>query len=216
MIGLIKKDFFVLKAQKFYIILGIFLLISLTIGYEQPVMGVFASAAMAATLSLTTIAYDDFNHSTAFLLTLPITRKTYVVEKYVLSLLLCTAACLISSVLLLLIKFSTIASENILLLGIQVLCAIPAAVCVPALLIPVNLKFGSERGRMIMIILFMALGVLFSILFQLIPADGASNLIAFVTNLNPWLWLAGGVAISALIIFTSVTVSNNIMQNKEF
>ena len=215
MIGLIKKDLLILKAQKIYIFLGVFLAISLTIGYELPIAGIFAGTMMASTLCLTTIAYDDFGNGTAFLLTLLITRKIYVAEKYFLSLLMSTAACLISSLLLLLIKFNVFSSGAFVKI-LQIACAIPISVCLPALLIPINLKFGSERGRMVMIILFIFLGILFSALSTFVQASTVVGLLAFVAGLNPLLLFALVVVACALIVLASAAISTQIMRKKEF
>ena len=86
--GLLIKDFRILLHQKttflIIVLLGIFMStnggnISFSMGYMMFV---------SATLTITTISYDYFEKGMSFLFTFPISKKLYVVEKYLLSLLI--------------------------------------------------------------------------------------------------------------------------------
>ena len=57
--------------------------VSFAIGYFTIVTAIFA---------ITTISYDEFDYGLAFLMTLPVTRKQYVAEKYLLGAGLTAAA----------------------------------------------------------------------------------------------------------------------------
>ena len=45
---------------------------------------VWDSTIVTAIFAITTISYDEFDNGLAFLMTLPVTRKQYVAEKYLL------------------------------------------------------------------------------------------------------------------------------------
>ena len=83
--GLFVKDIELMKQQKQFfilvIVMGVILnlagsgSVSFAIGYFTFVTAIFA---------ITTISYDEFDNGLAFLMTLPVTRKQYVAEKYLL------------------------------------------------------------------------------------------------------------------------------------
>ena len=91
--GLFVKDIELMKQQKQYfilvIVMGVILnlagsgSVSFAIGYFTFVTAIFA---------ITTISYDEFDNGLAFLMTLPVTRKQYVAEKYLLGAGLTAAA----------------------------------------------------------------------------------------------------------------------------
>jgi ABC-2 type transport system permease protein len=216
MLGLLKKDLLVLKSQKFYVVLTIFLILSLFIGNEEPIFGVLASSMLVSMFSITTIAYDDHNNSRAFLLTLPITRKTYAIEKYLLSFCSCIFICVISGIIFSVLYPYVIMPANIVSWVIQILFAILAPNIIVSLLIPVNLKFGSERGRIVMIILFVLFGILSPNLSNGTSLGHMHNLINFITQQPLWVLLIGFALINLIITLISIIISIKIIELKEF
>ena len=91
--GLFVKDIELMKQQKQFfvlvVVMGVILnlagsgSVSFAIGYFTIVTAIFA---------ITTISYDEFDNGLAFLMTLPVTRKQYVAEKYLLGAGLTAAA----------------------------------------------------------------------------------------------------------------------------
>lgn len=111
---------------------------------------------------LTSISYDEIDHSISFLFTLPISRKTYVREKYIFSLIcgmiglvFSTAVCMVVGIV-----------KNVNLIEPDM---IPAALgiyltllFIVALMLPIQLKFGGDNGR---IALFIVFGVIVAAIF---------------------------------------------------
>ena len=85
--GLLTKDFRILAGQKRYFTIVILIaLIFLCSG--QPAQIIVGYCTMFGMLfTVNTISYDEFDHGYLFLFTLPVTRKDYVLEKYVFMLL---------------------------------------------------------------------------------------------------------------------------------
>lgn len=106
---------------------------------------------------LTSISYDELDHSISFLFTLPISRKTYVLEKYVFSLVCGVIGLVFSSAICIVIGMI----KNINLVGPDF---IPVALSIylmllfiVALMLPIQLKFGGDNGR---IALFLVFGII--------------------------------------------------------
>lgn len=108
---------------------------------------------------LTSISYDDFDHGLSFLLTLPVSRKTYVREKYCFGLLcgfggwfLALLLCLISGF----VKNSFVPLSDFMLTSIMVYVILTFMLTIT---IPIQLKFGGDNGKILIMIL---IGVLFA------------------------------------------------------
>lgn len=103
---------------------------------------------------LTTISYDELDHSISFLFTLPVSRKTYVLEKYVFSLICGMVGLIFSSVICTVIGMI----KNINLIGSDF---IPVALTIylmllfiVAFMLPIQLKFGGDNGRIAIFLVF--------------------------------------------------------------
>ncbi len=216
MIGLPRKDLYVLKSQKLFVTQLIFVVIALVIGYEEPILGVFAGTILASTLSITTIAYDDYNNSSIFLFTLPISRKTYVVSKYLFSLLFCVAVSMIVSLIIFFWHFSLLTAGGLGTWLLQVLIVTLAPMLFASLMIPINLKFGTERGRIVMVVLFVAIGILSPFASDLIQPARAQSFLLFISRQDTWLLLLLFVAVISLVALFSVVISAHVMRKKEF
>ena len=85
--GLLTKDFRILAGQKRYFTI-IILIAAIFLCSGQPAQIIVGYCTMFGMLfTVNTISYDEFDHGYLFLFTLPVTRKDYVLEKYVFMLL---------------------------------------------------------------------------------------------------------------------------------
>lgn len=165
---------------------------------------------------LSSISYDDFDHGMSFLLTLPITRKTYVKEKYCFGLLCGFCGWLLALFLCLIFgsiegSFSSVfdfMSTSIITYIILTL--------ILTITIPVQLKFGGDNGKIFIILL---VGVLFVI--GLI----VSKAVKLNIDLLKWLGrllnpdsaaLIGAVILLALVaLVISYLISLKVMDKKQ-
>ena len=91
--GLFVKDIELMKQQKQFFILVVVMGVILNLtgsGSVSFATGYFTF--VTAIFAITTISYDEFDNGLAFLMTLPVTRKQYVAEKYLLGAGLTAAA----------------------------------------------------------------------------------------------------------------------------
>lgn len=210
MTGLLLKDSYLILQRKQTLFL--LLAISLLMGYT--IDGAFIVGYvtfLSLILSIGTISYDEADNSLLFLMTLPFERRTYVLSKYVLSWIVCGIAWVIS--LFLLFLMNTIKGlpldfvENIT----GCLVVLVFAVVGLDMMIPIQLKFGAEKSRTVMIMIVgvvMAVSILFG---KVLDLD------AFLQSLDRIplpVYAVVGVVITITATVGSVAVSTRIMDQK--
>ena len=114
----------------------------------QSILGFFPFLFGFFTIS--TISYDEYQHGMTYLMTLPIKRKTYVTEKYLFAMTLTGVGSLL--IFILELPYSVIMyrrmTEVVMWEILSSTCfMIPVVILFFALALPLNLKFGSEKGR---------------------------------------------------------------------
>ncbi|AGC67807.1 hypothetical protein Cst_c08050 [Thermoclostridium stercorarium subsp. stercorarium DSM 8532] len=152
--GLILKDLYNLKKQnKIILILVIFYLIISLTSNDPSFFGGILTFLMVM-LVINSIAYDEKSKWESYALTMPVSRSDLVLSKYILG------------VLLLLVAF---AANFVFRLATGANLAETLAVCVVTLLaglfavlliLPFLFKFGVEKGRYIIILIFFILTML--------------------------------------------------------
>ncbi len=140
--GLLIKDYRLLWNQRRT--LGIMMLIWAIVVFTNtnPAFAVSYLIFSCSILAINTVSYDQHENGIIFLLSLPISRKQYAQEKYLLLLINLMAAVLISVLFIWL-------PGNIE--GIEVMFLIGVAVLIISVMLPVSLKFGAEKGRLVII-----------------------------------------------------------------
>ena len=207
--GLLIKDFKLIKMHRNYfaMIIAIAFVISLLTEDTTFMLGFISFITSMFTIS--TISYDEFDNGNAFLFTLPIDRKKYAAEKYVFGMLLggCSLflAIILAIILNLIEKSDTI--SNILISGGMLL---PFILLLLSILIPFQLKFGSEKGRIVFLISFVLgksigmLGINIAEVINRISLLGAGGLFILI------------FVISMIVVLFSMKVSISVMNKKEF
>lgn len=215
--GLLLKDFALMKMQKnfFIIILGIAAFITILEKNISFPMGFLPIVISLFTLS--TISYDEFDNGNAFLFTLPITRKIYVIEKYCLGILLgftaWTAGLFISSIALL-----TIQENSWKTLFLVAFSIFPLIFFLLAVMIPLQLKFGSEKRQLAM---FAVVGtaILLGILINKIGKSLGfqfHSVMNSLSALSPVVFIGCYILLIFLSLGISLKISIHVMEQKEF
>ena len=153
MAGLMEKDFRILlqRKQAFLVFLVIAVLLSVTQG-GAGVVGYLPF--ISAMLAVSTISYDEFDNGYPFLFTLPITRKSYVAEKYIFCFLTVFCSWIFSVILYVAIdKLQGGATPVSEMLFVSILLLLIAIVLMDVM-VAVQLKYGSERSRVVIIAIF--------------------------------------------------------------
>lgn len=217
--GLLIKDFKLMLNQKKFFILIVLILgaIACFLDFDYYfLIGYFMFICSLFTIS--TISYDEFDNGNAFLFTLPFSRSRYVEEKYCFGILAGTCSWFLSFVITTIIQI--INSNNFIFSDwmLSTLVMLPIMFVMLAILIPFQLKYGSENGR-IAIIIFLGGGFVVCYLLANLLAQSQINfnaLISFINNVDPLIILLIIFAICLAILFVSMKISKRIVLKKEF
>lgn len=214
--GMLIKDFSLLKgAKQFFLVACIFAFIMLFFT-DQYYFGISYLIIMFVMFTLSTIAYDEYDNGLPFLFTLPITRKVYVKEKYIFSLLMAVMTWVVS-ILLILILFVVKGNgkEEMLTLFLTSAAALAAGMMMTVVMLPLQFKFGSEKRQMALIAGF---AVVFLCIFggiRLVDRFGMPGVFLKLSELS----MGGVIAIVAVIVVAlmigSYLISVRIMEKKE-
>lgn len=215
--GLLVKDFRLLKVQKnfFLLIIAVAIGMALFTNDVAPMLGFLAFVLSIFTLS--TISYDEFDNGNAFLFSLPVSRKDYAIEKYCLGLILEGGALVLATLLSLIFSkiWDTTSGAEI---GMSALILIPLLFVLQGIMIPFQLKFGGEKGR-IALLITLGLLALAGIGVEKLARMVGIDVWAILNSLSMMsLGMMVGIAtvIAAIFLGVSLKISISIMNKKEF
>ena len=215
--GLLIKDFKLMLMQKNFFIIIIVVACLISISSQDPTFMIGFITLILSLFTVSTISYDEFDNGYPFLLTLPFSRKTYVLEKYVYGLILGTGAWIVSVMicsLMLIVQGKPVTSD--MLIGAFVI--LPMFLVIESLMIPVHLRFGGEKGRYALIACVGVLVVIGFVVMKIVEIFHINvlPLILAIDALGPVMFMVILLMIGFLIMFVSLKVSLSIMNKKEF
>ena len=217
MAGLLEKDVRLLMQRKQAIVM--FLIIAVVLGFSS--MGTFIVAYTSFCLIMVavgTVSYDEFDNGFSFLMTLPITRRTYIAEKYILCAICGVASWIFSVVVCVLQNQSRQAGVVTTDLLMEAVVMFPLIFLVMDLMIPVQIKFGAEKSRLALIVVMGVVGVAIlgfnKIVGKLdLPVDSIVEKISGITDEQALILF---ILLAVIATLVSICVSLKIMNNKEF
>lgn len=210
--GLLIKDFKLMKGQRNFLLMIIAISIGSAFAMEDLTFLVGYMTAHCSMFTLSSISYDEFENGNAFLFSLPITRKSYVAEKYTFALIVSGVSWVFSTVI------ATIAGGGNADVIMAALLIFAVLLLFLAIMLPVQLKFGGEKGRIVM---FAVIGVIVLIgffineiadLFQIDPMELMNRLSSMSKGMLTI--IAFGIVMFGLLVSYGVSVA--IMKKKEF
>lgn len=215
--GLLIKDFKLMLMQKNFFIIIIVVACLISISSQDPTFIIGFITLILSLFTVSTISYDEFDNGYPFLLTLPFSRKTYVLEKYVYGLILGTGAWIVSVMicsLMLIVQGKPVTSD--MLIGAFVI--LPMFLVIESLMIPVHLRFGGEKGRYALIACVGVLVVIGFVVMKIVEIFHIDvlPLILAIDALGPVMFMMILLMIGFLIMLVSLKVSLSIMNKKEF
>ncbi|MCH5268239.1 MAG: ABC-2 transporter permease [Lachnospiraceae bacterium] len=214
--ALLVKDICLLSQQKKF--LGMILLLAVFLNYTgDDTFAVSYLTFLSSFLVLNSISYDEYDNGFCFLFTFPIKRNTYVRSKYVLAITFCLLSwmigCLISLVCYLVKNQAGQIQGGIT----ESSMLLPLMLIFIAVIIPLVLKFGMEKGKIIMAALFCGCG--FFVYLMVSKSQIGIKIIEMFSWLGgqpQWLLMSALVAGTVIILGISYWVSVAVMKGKEF
>lgn len=217
--GLMRKDLELLmgnyKVLAAALLFAVFFMVS---SDDNLFFVVYYLTMMAGFLVLSTMSYDDFDNGMGFLMTLPVTRKTYVREKYIFG-MGCVAVgwgtSVILSLVMIMVKGYTIEWSEWFA---NIAGAILVFGLIVAVMIPTQLKFGSENMRIMLIgMMLLVFGIGF-LAYKIASAAGVDlqAAVVYLDSLSVAAVVIAVIVIEVLALAISCKISENILEKKEF
>ncbi|WP_072449328.1 ABC-2 transporter permease [Blautia sp. Marseille-P3201T] len=216
--GLFIKDIALMKNNKRILSIIFFTVIFLMI------TGINSSFLMGyipficCTLTMGTISYDEYENGLPFLLTLPISRKEYVKEKYFLGFFTGGIGFLLSAAAATILQW--IKTPEMDIFQWLLFCGyflIFLAIFL-ALMIPIQIKYGSDKGKIVFLGIFLsiiALCYLATQMFQRLSFD-FRGIKWFLAGVSDWQILVLSMGLAVVILGISHFFSIRIIEKKEF
>lgn len=212
--GLFVKDFELMKEQKNIYLLIIAIALVMTVMSKENYFAIGFLGMIGSLFTISSISYDEFDNGNAFLFTLPITRKGYVYEKYLFGLTIGICFLVLGTVISILA--SVINNSEVTEIFRQVMPLLSAVIIALALMLPAQLKFGGEKGRIVLISIIGVIFLLGKLIKDNLKALNLNGILQKLSKMNDvtlfWLFLL--VSLIALVI--SMFGSILIMKKKEF
>ena len=213
--GLLLKDLAILKCQKrFY---GIMILFCVLYSYilEDSSFAIGYVVLMCSIMTLNSLAYDEHDNGNAFLFTMPFTRAEYVKAKYVFG-ILSIAGCAILSVAICfimgLVKMRTMGTEVIIAAFITSLIGI----IFMSLNLPVHIKFGAEKGKVVVVVFGFGMFVLLTFISKMEIAGDVIGILPWIESLTAQEVSIGVSVLAVIVTAVSMRVAIKEMEKKEF
>lgn len=221
--ALLMKDLRTLKNERrlWVSIIGVSVLFGVLFQNWYFMMGyiMFGLSMIARTM----YQYDVADQGIVYLMTLPITRKEYVKEKYLLSLM---SICIGGILSMILTKIGMLFTPDQANSNQEIFSAflgiLAVALVLQAIIFPVELKYDVSKSRIIILLLVMGIIILFTAFDMLIGAILVAFITIFVDAFGGIFiqHFLGTVLLSAVVVgmiyFSSYRKSVKIMGQKEF
>lgn len=203
--GLIIKDLLNLK-KNLYSVLGLVIFLSF-IGFSnnEPSVLISMITMVFTILTITTIAYDDLARWDKYALAMPVSRRSIVLSKYIISALLSVFGVLLSTISAFIISMFKVYDLTNLILISYIIFIISLAFI--SFLLPLVFKFGVEKSRLMMMGIIgvpMAIGYMLDNMGIKLPSEDFFN---NILKLSPLIIL--------VILAISYSISYGIYKKKD-
>lgn len=216
--GLFIKDIALIKHNKrlLWIILFTVLFLLLTGMNTGFLMGYMPF--ICCVLTMGTISYDEYENGLPFLFTLPISRKDYVKEKFSLGFLTGGTGFSISVVATTIMQWIKNPEMEFHQWFLFCGCFLIFLAIFLALMIPIQIKFGSDKGKIVFLgtfLILIALCYLVTKVFERLSFD-LGGIKQLLSRISDWQFFVGGMLLAVVALGISYFFSVRIMEKKEF
>lgn len=217
MTGLLIKDLKLLKVMRYFFLVFIAIAVWMQT-FMDGVSFIIGYMTFCGSLAvLNTISYDEYDNGNAFLFSLPISRKGYVLEKYAFGFIIGGAAWLLAVIIaiaLSLVKTSLLVSDTVII-ALMYLALLAVLLSV---MLPVQLKFGGEKRIYAIFIITGIVGIIGAITVGIARHFNIdiNQIMNRLSTISSGVMVLAMIAIAALAVLISYRISISIMNKKEF
>ena len=220
--GLLKKDLYNLASYKTSLIIIVLFCGIAIIGTDAIYWGSVIIGIIVGMISLSTFSYDETSKSNKYILTLPVSRKEIVLEKYILAIGATILGGILGFVLTLLVGnvMNYLRPNDLIDINIDTLLTTSIGgmfgiSLIQSIQIPSIFKWGAEKGRIQMFIVLFLLILIGAGVSFLIQQSGLSVDIETLESVLNNVGLIALIVVSLLMYFISYKISYKIYKNKE-
>ena len=210
MLGLIKKDFLLIKANLKSMV--IIFIVYLILAFQGTFDVTFIIPLIGIMLFISTFSYDDFNNWNSYAVTLPDGRRNVVRAKYIASIILTVILGAVALAISAGISYTKTNNINVDEIMSSLMETMLSSVIIISLLYPIVFKFGATNGRIILFAVVFGIAGIGALIAQFVDTTPIINMI---NRLDSYSLIAIPI-ISVILIGISYLISNKIYQNKEF
>ena len=210
MLGLIKKDFLLIKANLKS--MAIIFIVYLILAFQGTFDVTFIIPLIGIMLFISTFSYDDFNNWNSYAVTLPDGRKNVIRAKYIASIILTIILAAVALAIGIGISYTKTNSINLNEIISSLMGTMLSNVIIISLLYPIVFKFGATNGRIILFAVVFGIAGIGALIAQFVDTTPIINMI---NRLDSYSLIAIPI-ISVILLGISYLISNKIYQNKEF
>ncbi|MCI5901236.1 MAG: ABC-2 transporter permease [Blautia sp.] len=218
--GLILKDIELMKGnRRLYAGAYLIAVMMLFMTGMNTIFFVSYVSIMSGVIGLNTVSFDQADNGMAFLMTLPVSRKTYAAEKYIFGMCFCLVSWFIAMIISLAICQVTgnVTDYQEWFWGCGT--GLWVAVMSVAICIPVEFKFRPENVRFIFIGVFVLIfGIVFAVgkLIQLVFGEDMEMILTEFLSGHTIMGMTMCLIVCILILTVSFRISAAILEKKEF
>jgi len=211
--GLLIKDYKLMLGQKSFLGMAALMAVLYLIIYKDPIVAVIFITVMCTMFTVSTLSYDEYENGMAYLFTLPISRNTYVLEKYAFALV----NCIVTGVIMYVMACGSIKiSQSDMYSGLAGACFV--SIIMISYMIPLYIKFGIEKSRIVSV---SGMAAIFLILYLGIKISKERNgailkIISRAEKLSDGIVILLIFAVSVILICISVVCAMKAMKKREF
>lgn len=215
---MIKDLRLLLRQQRATIFLFLAIVLMIIVATDNPIFGILYTVFLLPSLLISTISYDTFENGMPFLMAMPISQKEYVAEKYLLAVGGSVIVNILATGFTYLIQAlkGTATGSSELLIG--ALTAQIVILLYSAIVLPINLYYGTEKGRIVIVIMAVSIGALLSGTGKILEMQETGTA-AFLTGIYQFgvvELLLIGVVICAVLDIVSYFVCVKWIKKKEY
>lgn len=210
MLGLIKKDFLLIKANSKQMV--IIFIVYLMLAFQGTFDATFIVPLIGIMLFISTFSYDDFNNWNSYTVTLPDGRRNVVRAKYIASIILTVILGAVALAISAGISYTKTNSINVDEIMSSLMGTMLSSVIIISLLYPIVFKFGATNGRIILFAVVFGIAGIGALIAQFVDMTSIINIINRLDNYS----LIAIPIISVILLGISYLISNKIYQRKEF
>lgn len=180
MLGLIKKDFLIIKANLKSMVITF--IVYLMLAFQGTFDVTFIIPIIGIMLFISTFSYDDFNNWNSYAVTLPDGRRNVVRAKYIASIILTVVLGIIALAIGIGISYIKTNAINLNEIISSLMGTALSSITIISLLYPIVFKFGATNGKIILFAVVFGIGGIVALVSNFIDMTSVINMINGLDN----------------------------------